>query len=194
MVLLSALVYYQAIYRTPLLVGVSTNPAQRLRLDVVQLPAARSLLARTRRLDWVLRKADIASKSLDDAVRTLRSADPTARADPLARKLAAQMQAGSASGAPAGSPASYDASCNSTASGQIACRQAAKERAGTTCCECWRRIGLSRRAANGGCIASGSSTARWLICSAPTLASPRRTSFTPATTCCSLTNRRCSRI
>jgi hypothetical protein len=91
-VLLSALVYYQAIYRNPLLVGVSTNPAQRLRLDVVQLPAARSLLARTRRLDWVLRKADIASKSLDDAVRTLRSADPTARADPLARKLAAQIK------------------------------------------------------------------------------------------------------
>jgi len=102
--------------------------------------------------------------------------------------------AGRASGAPAGSPASYGASCNSTVSGPIACRQAAKERAGTTCCECWRRIGSSRRAANGACIASGSSTARWLICSAPTLASPRRTSSTPATTCCSLTNRRCSRI
>ena len=55
---------------------------------------------------------------------------------------------------------------------------------GSTCCKCWRPIGSSRRAANGGCIANGSSTAPWPISSAPTSASPKRTSSTPATTCC----------
>ena len=35
----------------------------------------------------------------------------------------------------------YGASCNSTASGPIACRRAARGRAGTTCCRCWRLIG-----------------------------------------------------
>jgi hypothetical protein len=52
----------------------------------------------------------------------------------------------------------------------------------------------SSRAAKGGCIANGSSTAPWRTCSAPTSASSRRTSSTPATTGCSLTNRRCSHI
>ena len=86
------LIYYQATYRNPLLVGVSANPAQLLKLDVVQLAAARSLLARTRRLDWALRKADIAPKSFDDAVRTLSSPDPSARAELLARKLGARIK------------------------------------------------------------------------------------------------------
>ena len=99
-----------------------------------------------------------------------------------------------ASGARAGSPASCGASCNSTVSGPSVCRQAAKGRAGTTCCRCWRRIGSYRPAASGGCTANGSSTAPWRTCSAAISASPRRTSSTPATTCCSNTNRLCSRI
>jgi len=40
----------------------------------------------------------------------------------------------------------------------------------------------------------GSATARWPICSARTSAWPRRTSSTPATTCCWRTRMRCSRI
>ena len=48
---------------------------------------------------------------------------------------------GAGGGARAGSPASCGANCNATASGPNACRKAAKERAGTPCCRCWRPIG-----------------------------------------------------
>ncbi len=102
--------------------------------------------------------------------------------------------AGRASGAPAGSPAFCGANCNSTASGPIACQEAAKGRAGPTCCKCWRRIASFHPAASGGCIANGSSIAPWPICSAPTSALRKRTSSTPVTTSSSPTNRRCSHI
>ena len=92
--------------------------------------------------------------------------------------------AGRASGAPAGSPAFCGANCNSTASGPIACQEAAKGRAGPTCCKCWRRIASFHPAASGGCIANGSSIAPWPICSAPTSASRKRISSTPVTTSC----------
>ncbi len=52
-------------------------------------------------------------------------------------------------GACVGSPAFCSASCSSIASGPNACREAAKGRAGTTCCKRWRLIGSSRRTANG---------------------------------------------
>jgi WD40 repeat protein len=89
--LLVGLFYYQWTYRNPLLIGISADPAQLFKLDVVQLPDARSLLARTRRLDWVLRKAEVALKSLDDAVGAIRSKDPTPRAALLGRKLEARI-------------------------------------------------------------------------------------------------------
>ena len=72
----------------------------------------------------------------------------------------------------------YGKSCSSIASLPSACRRAAKARAGPTCSSCSSPIGCSRPAANGGCIANGSSPARLPISSAATSASPNSTSST----------------
>ena len=87
----AGLIYYQMTYRNPLLAGVSANPNQLLKLDTFELATVRSLLARTRRLDAVLREAEIAPQWLDDAVWTLSSRDPKPRAELLARRFEAQL-------------------------------------------------------------------------------------------------------
>jgi hypothetical protein len=87
---LAGLVYYQVTYRDPILVAVSANPSHLVKLDISELRRARSLLARTGRLDSVLHKAEVARKWLDDAIRTLES-PPRPQAELLARRLEAKI-------------------------------------------------------------------------------------------------------
>ena len=87
----AGLVYYQVTYRDPILAAVSANPSQLVRLDISELGKARSLLARTWRLDSVLHKAEVTRKWLDDAIGTLASPDPCPQAELLARRLEAKI-------------------------------------------------------------------------------------------------------
>jgi len=89
---LAGLVYYQVTYRDPILVAVSAYPSQLMKLDVSELGKARSLLARTWRLDSVLHKAEVTRKWLDDAIGTLASPDPRPQAELLARRLEAKTR------------------------------------------------------------------------------------------------------
>src|SRR3954470_12287446 len=57
-------------------------------------------------------------------------------------------------------------------------------------CSCWLLIACWRRAANGGCTASGSGAVPWPICWARTPGWPRSTSCTAVTTGCWCTSRR----
>src|ERR1700739_3821225 len=58
----------------------------------------------------------------------------------------------------------------------------AGERTGIRSCVCWLLIACWRRAANGGCPASGSGAVPWPICWARTLGWPRSTSCTAVMT------------
>ena len=49
---LAGLIYFQVTYRDPILIAVSANPSQLAKLDIAELGKARSLLARTRRLEF----------------------------------------------------------------------------------------------------------------------------------------------
>src|ERR1700732_1783070 len=69
---------------------------------------------------------------------------------------------------------------------------AARARAGMRFCSCWWRTDCWHRGASGVCTVSGSNAARFRTCWAPTSPSPRSPSFTPVTTGCSRTSRRCS--
>jgi WD40 repeat protein len=91
-VVLAGLIYYQATYRDPILVAVSANPSQLMKLDTFELGRARALLARTWRLDSVLHKAEVTRKWLDDAIGTLASPDRRPQADLLARRLEAKIK------------------------------------------------------------------------------------------------------
>ncbi len=62
--------------------------------------------------------------------------------------------------------------------------RAAKGRVGIRCCSCWSPIACWRQAANGGCIVSGFSAARWPICWAKMPGWPRSISCTAVTTGC----------
>nr|VFJ55188.1 MAG: hypothetical protein BECKFW1821A_GA0114235_105216 [Candidatus Kentron sp. FW] len=64
---LSAL-YYLRLYRHPLVRRLSMEPMELLRLAPAQLPQARKLLTRTRRLDSVLRAAGVEGSALDSAL------------------------------------------------------------------------------------------------------------------------------
>src|SRR5215468_3979905 len=55
---------------------------------------------------------------------------------------------------------------------------------GIRCCSCWSPIVCWRRAANGACIVSGFSAARWPICWARMPGWRKSTSFTAVTTGC----------
>ena len=79
-------------YRDPILAAVSANPSQLVKLDVSELGKARSLLARTWRLDSVLHKAEVTRKWLDDAIGALASPDPRPQAELLARRLEAKIK------------------------------------------------------------------------------------------------------
>ena len=89
---LAGFLYYQVTYRDPILAAVSANPSQLVRLDISELRKARSLLARTWRLDSVLRKAEVTRKWLDDAIGSLASPDPRPQAELLARRLEAKIK------------------------------------------------------------------------------------------------------
>jgi hypothetical protein len=67
-----------------------------------------------------------------------------------------------------------------------------KGRGGIRSCSCWLPIACWRRAANGGCTASGFGAVPWPICWARTPGWPRSTSCTAVTTGCWRTNRRSS--
>src|SRR5580693_5738673 len=70
----------------------------------------------------------------------------------------------------------------------------AGERAGIRSCSCWSPIACWRRAASGGCTASGFSAAPWPISWARMPGSPRSTSCIVVMTDCSRTSRRSSII
>src|SRR5712691_1242507 len=65
-------------------------------------------------------------------------------------------------------------------------------RAGIRSCSCWLPTACRRRAANGGCTASGFSAALWPVSWARMRGWPRSTSCTAVTTGCSCTSRRSS--
>ena len=77
--------------------------------------------------------------------------------------------------------------------GRLACPPAAKARAGIGCCKFWWSIGSWIRAASGGSIGIGLSTARWPICWARTWNWPTSTSSTNVTSGCWSTSGSCSR-
>src|SRR6202045_4023608 len=66
----------------------------------------------------------------------------------------------------------------------------AGERTGIRSCSCWLPIACWRRAANGGCTASGFGAVPWPICWARTQGWPRSTSCTAVTIGCWCTSRR----
>src|ERR1700757_1757117 len=66
----------------------------------------------------------------------------------------------------------------------------AGERTGIGSCSCWLLIACWRRAANGGCTASGSGAVPWPICWGGTLGWPRSPSETAVMTGCWCTSRR----
>jgi hypothetical protein len=70
------LIYYARTYRHPLVVRLSGAPADLVSLDVEELPRARRLLARTGRLDTVLRGAESAQAWLDAASGFAIEIDP----------------------------------------------------------------------------------------------------------------------
>src|SRR5271156_1436901 len=82
------------------------------------------------------------------------------------------------------------ASCSSISSGRSGWGRAAKERTGIRSCSCWLPIACWRRAANGGCTASGFGAVPWPICWARTQGWPKSTSCTAVTTGCWCTSRR----
>src|SRR6516165_9164264 len=69
---------------------------------------------------------------------------------------------------------------------------AAKGRAGIRFCSCWSPTACWRRAANGGCIVSGFSVARCLICWARMPGWPRSTNCIAVTTGCWRTSKQSS--
>src|SRR5580704_12854394 len=69
-----------------------------------------------------------------------------------------------------------------------------KEPIGIRCCSCWSPIVCWRRAANGACIVSGFSAARWPICWARMPGWRKSTNCTAVTTGCWGTSKRCSII
>src|SRR5881396_2517116 len=72
---------------------------------------------------------------------------------------------GPANGAPAGWPANSTNNSGWVGSGPSACPTVGRALAGGTSCKRWSATGSWIRAANGACTGSGSSRARWAICS-----------------------------
>lgn len=81
-----ALIYYQRIYRHPLLTSLSSEPQSLLRVELEQLPSAQSLLSQTRRLATVLDAAGSVRVWLDRAI-AFANAPAEDKAQILAQRL-----------------------------------------------------------------------------------------------------------
>ena len=86
------LVYWQRVYRHPLLLRLSQHPEQLPDLELESLHEAQRLLRRTRRLDSTLAQAGISAATLARATRLAAAADPSLLCETLAQRLQGRCQ------------------------------------------------------------------------------------------------------